>query len=148
MERGPSRLAALSPAPGTAIDQPGGLQRQVVGVGERRSEGTVDLEMQGLGGGKVQVVAQLGEADQAVEQVVAVRPPPDDVEIEIDLGPRPKAERGGGGGLCRRAQPPLPFAPSPCCNLASMGATRSASGLKASARCHWKRASFLRPSFQ
>ena len=130
------------------IEETGRLHGQIVGAAQRRGEGPVDLEAERLCRAQMQLIAQLGEADEAVEQVIAVGAPSDHMEIEIDLGPRPKAEGWAGGGLGRRAQPPLPFGSSPCWSFASMGATRSASGLKASARCHWKRASLRRPSFQ
>src|SRR4029077_10227641 len=98
---------------------------------QRRGEGPVDREAERLGRAQMQLIPQLGEADEAVEQMIAVGAPSDHMEIEIDLGPRPKTEGGAGGGLGRRAQPPLPFGSGPCWSVGSIGSTRAAAGLDA-----------------
>jgi hypothetical protein len=115
----------------------GGAQHQIVVAkpGERAGLGTADRERQGVGRRRNHLIADIGEGNEAVEQVVAVGAASGDVQIEIDLGRR---ELGKG----RRAQPPRSVAvagggPRPCASLPSIGGMSSLSGPNCSARCHW-----------
>src|SRR5262249_23104037 len=107
-------------------------------------EGAIDGEREIAGRCEGQLVAGGREGDEAVEQVVAVGAPADDVEVEVDLG--------GSGDAKRRRRSSRAHGPeelgSPRSSFVSIGATWSLSGLRLRARCHWKRASLWRPTRQ
>jgi hypothetical protein len=95
------------------------------------------------------LVADIGEGDEAVEQVIAVAPAADDMEVKIDLG------RGEGGDRLagrRRTQPPRSAGEvgaggageeagetgaRPWSSFASIAGMSSLSGPNCSARRHW-----------
>ena len=129
-----------------------GAQHQIVAVepGKRRRFRPAHRQRQRFGRRRGDLVADIGEGDEAVEQVIAVGPPADDVEEEVDLG-------GGEDGdrLARdwddAAQPPRSAGcagaggdgddagetgASPLSSLAWIGAISSLSGLNCSARRH------------
>ena len=93
-------------------------------------------------------VADIGEGDQAVEQVIAVGAPPGDMQVEVDLRRRERRPHHRSPTGVRPAQPPLAPAqpPSraarrrrsrPCSSLASIGLISSSCGPNCSARRHW-----------
>ena len=109
----------------------GGAPDQVLAriAAEIAGESAARSEAQPIGLRNRDAVADIGEGDQAVDQVIAIGAPADDVQIEIELG-------GGEQGAAMAAQPPLTLSGRPRSSLASIFFTSSASGLNCSARRH------------
>ena len=99
----------------------------------------VDPELVGRGYG--QLVAEVGERHEAVELVVAVGPAAGQDQVEVELGRRALDDHRLSRG--RAAHPHRPLTSLSWITVASSG-----SGSKVSARCHWNRASRMRPTRQ
>ena len=130
----------VRPAGPERCDRPGhkvGLARPE-SLGERTGDGQpVDGCRLGL-----QFVAEVGEHHQRFELVVAVRPPRDDVQGEVDLGRRGLEEQ-------RRywvTAAVVASSPSACFLASAAFSVPSASS--EAATFHWKCASSLRPTRQ
>ena len=67
--------------------EPGGAQHEIVvaETGERARLRTADRQRQHVRRRALDPVADIGERHQAVEQVIAVGAPPDDMQVQIDL---------------------------------------------------------------
>lgn len=132
-------------------EPPGRAQHQIVVAepGQCRGFRAGYLERQRVGRRGGDLVADIGEGDEAVEQVIAVAAPADDMEIEVDLG------RGEGGDCLagrRCAQPPRSAGDAgaagagddagdtgarPWSSFASIAGISSLSGPNCNARRHW-----------
>jgi hypothetical protein len=109
--RGVGRAAADAGGHGQALGQANGGAERPAGLGGERArglqnevviggvqgvaEGAVEGEREIGGRREFELVAGRSEGDQAVEQMVAVGPPADDVQVEVELGRRGQAERAG-----------------------------------------------------
>jgi hypothetical protein len=79
------------------LQERGRADDEVVGTRPQAGrERPVDAQREAARGLRLQPVADRGEGDEAVEQVVAVGPPAGDVQREVDLGPRRFRETGAG----------------------------------------------------
>ena len=129
-----------------------------LGRPRRRGGRPLDGQRQPRAGDQGQRVAGAGERDQAFELVIAVGPPSEDVEGEVDLGGRPGREEPIGQ---RRLYPPFFLISArsvsaaaglscsmPFSSLSTILARSSGSGFESLACCHWNRASSLRPTRQ
>jgi len=114
---------------GEAVD--GGGDEAFARRPQRRRERPVDGEIERGGRGEREIVAEGGEGDDAVEQVVAVGTPALDVEVEVEL-----RRRRLGDGRRRHVRQPASRFGSPASSLASISGTSSGAGSRVSARSH------------
>jgi hypothetical protein len=83
---------------GALSEEPGGAQYQIViEPADCRRFRPGDRQGQRIGRHGGDFVADIGEGDQAVEQVIAVGAPPDDVQIKVDLGRRERRDQDAAG---------------------------------------------------
>jgi hypothetical protein len=133
-----------------------GAQHEIVVAepGERPGFRSAHRQRQRVGRRGDDLVADIGKGDQAVEQVIAIRAPADDMEVKIDFGggeggdrrarrrglrqpPRSAGLAGAAGfGDAGAAEAGVEGGPSPFSSLASIGAMSSCSGPNCSARRH------------
>ena len=101
--------------------------------------GPVERRERSSAGASAELVGGRPEHRQAVQQVVAIRPPAGDVQVEVDLGRRRLGQAsplGGAGRVAGQAVLQL--------GLDLRRGPRSGSNV--AARLHWKRASRCRPA--
>ena len=82
-ETAPRRLGSAAEIAGGLDVEPGGAQHEIVvaEIGERSRLRTADRQRQPVRRRRLDPVPDIGERHQAVEQVIAVSAPPDDVQV-------------------------------------------------------------------
>src|SRR3546814_15345732 len=91
----------------------------------------------------------LGEGNETFQRVIAVRPPPGDLQGQVHLGPRLLGDGRAEGGVAtdrharHRGYMFSGGMVTPSSSFFSMSGNWSSFGSRLSARCHWKRASSI-----
>ncbi len=136
------RQSGLRRSPGAGGHRAGSAQHEVVRlILQRGRERAGQRQTERVGRFGAQDVAHVGEHRQAVELVVAVRPPAGHVQVEIDLGRRELRQHQDATTFywTERSAEGEPSAAVPVSSrsLASSLAASSGSGFRVSARRHW-----------